>query len=389
MPSLTLPFQTRCIAPARGAQLEWTEQGVLLLLQQQLVGGRFALRSAARLRSCAFMSRELECAAMTGADALGCPALALLLSQAKREKNDPSCLETSPPATAMVTGDLYSKWSTLPPDLVRRIADSFLHTNDVDCYMDLRAVCPSWRAATDDPKDNASDRRFQLRRWVVLDEPFPGEGKPMLLLNADTGRFRHRKLPLPSDHYVVATTHGGYFVLADKSLPRAASVLNPLTGVVFVKTYGFDPDKFFSGYANDDRGFMVGMAEHMLLVFKPRTATSPCVSKFDMDTRGLWLMQSIGTFAIFVGHRRCLAVDTDKFPGVEANCVYYTEHLGTSAHICRCNNRRVERVSDAVDFVKLGEKFVLVADRPFTIIHLLSSYTVNVSDSQLALPQVS
>ncbi|KAI5003583.1 hypothetical protein ZWY2020_030743 [Hordeum vulgare] len=131
------------------------------------------------------------------------------------------------------------------------------------------------------------------------------------------------------------------------------------------------------------------MAEHVLLVFKPRRATSPCVSKFDMETRGLWLMQSIGRFAVFVGHRRCLAVDADNFPGVEANCVYYTEHLGSSAHICRCNNGRVERVSEAVDFVKRDERFVLVADRPFTIVHLLSSYTINSPGSQLALQRIS
>ncbi|KAI5003582.1 hypothetical protein ZWY2020_030742 [Hordeum vulgare] len=159
---------------------------------------------------------------MTGADALVCPALAALLSPAKREKKGPGCLETSPAVPAMVTED-WSRWSTLPPDLVRRIADSFLYTYDVGCYMDMRAVCPSWRAATDDPKDNASDHRFNLRRWVVLDDPFQSEGKPMLLLDADTGRFRHRKLPLPSDHYVV---------LADKRAPHAASVLNPLTGAV-------------------------------------------------------------------------------------------------------------------------------------------------------------
>lgn len=45
-------------------------------------------------------------------------------------------------------------WSSLPSDLVRRIADCFLDTNDVDWYMDLRAVCHSWRSATDDPKKN-------------------------------------------------------------------------------------------------------------------------------------------------------------------------------------------------------------------------------------------
>lgn len=45
----------------------------------------------------------------------------------------------------------------------------------------------------------------------------------------------------------------------------------------------------------------------------------------------------------------------------------------------------IETTSEEVYFMERDEQFVLVADRPFTIIQLLSSYTMNIPDSQLAL----
>ncbi|XP_037446393.1 uncharacterized protein LOC119316149 [Triticum dicoccoides] len=146
----------------------------------------------------------------------------------KRKKEEPTHLQTSP----LLSPTAAAGWSAVPPDLVRRVADSLLATNDLDCYMHLRATCPGWRAATDDPKSSESDRRFEPRQWILLDEVFESEGEEMLLCNADTGRFLRRKFPMLRDHYTMATTHNGYFVLADKSPPHTASVLNPLTGAV-------------------------------------------------------------------------------------------------------------------------------------------------------------
>ncbi|VAH13449.1 unnamed protein product [Triticum turgidum subsp. durum] len=425
------------------------------------------------------MSQERAAVTAMAPDEVPTPLATPVLPLAKRMKEDPA-------VPAMATEDC-SRWSTLPPELLRLIAESLLGTNDVDCYVDFRAVCPSWRAATDDPKDNTSDRRFHPRRWIVLDQVFQSEGD-FFLLNTDTGRFVHRKLPLLSEHYVVATTYSGYVVLADKSPPHVASVLNPLTGVVvrfamtvppdvgvahvvlsgggslrtlilvgnssrthymagpdnqdfttvhmaspdydllfkaavgggvytylnpyldgehytylnpyvegvltviynFLGTYRFDPLKFFSGHGNYDRGFLVGLAGHMLLIFKPSGIHYPCVLRFDNATHQLMLVQRIGKYAIFVGHQRCLAVDSDKFPGVEENCVYYTQHLGSSAFIYKCNiaDKKVERIFESDDFVRQDKQFVLVADRPFTIIHILSSYTINIPDSQLASQQM-
>ncbi|XP_044346404.1 uncharacterized protein [Triticum aestivum] len=84
--------------------------------------------------------------------------------------------------------------------------------------------------------------------------------------------------------------------------------------------------------------------------------------------------------AMFIGHQRSLAIDADKFPGIDANCVYYTDILGSSAHICKWNikDRKVERISESAEFLKQDKKFALVADRPWTIIHLFCSYTINI-----------
>ncbi|XBH81602.1 hypothetical protein VPH35_107131 [Triticum aestivum] len=335
--------------------------------------------------------------------------------------------------------------------------------------MHLRAACPGWRAATDDPKSRGTDRRFEPRRWILLDEVFQSEGEEMLLCNVDTGRFLRRRFPMLRDHYAVAATHNGYFVLADKSPPHTASVLNPLTGAIvrflvpvpqqmgaadvvfrdgsplklvficnsshaqhytaspdsqsftvldcgpdynfllktgvnggvyaslnkaatfailftYLAAYHFPPGlstsmllaNVFSGCTydrDDDRCFLVGLDGHMLLVFRKRTSIFPGVLRFDTVTRQ-W-------FAIFVGHRRCVDVDADKFPGIEPNRVYFTRHLDRSACIWKYNFKRIKAIFDDVDFLEQDDRFTLVADRPFTIIHLLSSYTINMPDSQL------
>ena len=148
-------------------------------------------------------------------------APAPVLPPARRKDADPARLQTSPLLPA-------AGWSDLPPDLVRRVADSLVAANDLDCYMDFRAVCSGWRAATDDPRSAPSYPRFRLHRWIVLDEVFPSDTR-RLLVNTSSGRCLHRELPQLRDHHIVATTLGGFFVLADKSPPHAARVFNPLT----------------------------------------------------------------------------------------------------------------------------------------------------------------
>jgi hypothetical protein len=99
--------------------------------------------------------------------------------------------------------------------------------------MHFRAVCPSWRSATDDPT-NSSDLCFSPLHWIIIDEVFESDAR--LLVNTATGRVVRKDLPLLRRFYVVATTHGGFFVLADKEPPHTARILNPFTGhmILFV-----------------------------------------------------------------------------------------------------------------------------------------------------------
>lgn len=138
----------------------------------------------------------------------------------------------------------------------------------------------------------------------------------------------------------------------------------------------------------NDLCFLVALGREMLLVGS--VEGSFFIFKTDIELGKLEDVDTINNYAIFIGHQRCLAVDADKFIGIEANCIYYTENLGLSARICKCNikDRKVEKISEAADFVKKDKNFALVADRPLTIIHLLSNYTINIPDSQLPLQQI-
>ena len=119
-------------------------------------------------------------------------------------------------------------WSSLPSDLVRRIAECILATNDLDWYMDFRAVCPKWRSATDDPA-NSSDTHFRPCNWIIIDKVF--ETGSCLMVNTASGRVLRKDLPVLRKYYVAAvTTNGALFILADREHPHAARVLNPFTG---------------------------------------------------------------------------------------------------------------------------------------------------------------
>ncbi|KAI5002473.1 hypothetical protein ZWY2020_027123 [Hordeum vulgare] len=418
------------------------------------------------------MSQEPERAAMAAAPARArAPSAASAPPPPKRKKKGPASRHRASPVLPA------AGWSALPPDLVRRVADCLLATNDLDCYMDFRAVCSGWRAATDDPRSDPSDPRFRPRRWVILlDEGFQlqddanadagGGGEQLLLLNATTGRFVRKRLPLLRRYYVVATTLGGFFVLADRNPPHAARVFNPLTGVLIRfaapvpaekevaarltshrdspwpllsllcassrRWYLAAPDsqsfvhgeregkedpnynftrmavaggiytkpkpedwfpKIFDLVHVDPREedvwhFLVELGGQVLIVVKLRGRVK--VFRYDDAELELMPVESIGSHAVFVGHHRCLAVDASRFPSVEADCIYHIDRRGLSAHICMYSLRdeKEERVSGgAVDFVKPHKLFVLVADRPFTIVQLLCSYTINARDSQLPLPK--
>ncbi|KAL6645692.1 hypothetical protein ACP70R_017300 [Stipagrostis hirtigluma subsp. patula] len=125
-------------------------------------------------------------------------------------------------------------WASLQPDLVSRVADCLLATNDLDYYMDLRVVCSSWRSATADPKATPGDPRFRPRRWIMLDEHGSDDDDDdkttrRLFVNAATVRFLRRDVRQLRSLSFVATTAGGLLVLAEREPPQAARVLNPFT----------------------------------------------------------------------------------------------------------------------------------------------------------------
>ncbi|CAD6224272.1 unnamed protein product [Miscanthus lutarioriparius] len=121
-------------------------------------------------------------------------------------------------------------WSSLPGDLINRIADRLLATDDLDYYMDFRAVCRGWRSSTADPKSSPREPRFRPRQWAMLDEVHQSDAR--LFVNAGTGRFVRRDLPLLRRYFVVACAAGGMVVLAERTAPHAARVLNSFTGAM-------------------------------------------------------------------------------------------------------------------------------------------------------------
>lgn len=137
------------------------------------------------------------------------------------------------PAPAKMAAD----WASLPGDLIRRLAHSFLAADDLDYYMDFRAVCQSWRSMTDDPRADGTDPRFHPKNWAMfykIDEP---NGDVIVsFVNLGTGRFLSKNIPKLSNKYILlATTDEGLFVLWELQSPQGVRVLNPFTGSVVAR----------------------------------------------------------------------------------------------------------------------------------------------------------
>ncbi|ONM56297.1 hypothetical protein ZEAMMB73_Zm00001d021117 [Zea mays] len=306
-------------------------------------------------------------------------------------------------------------WSLLPSYLVNRIADRILATDDLDYYMDLRAVCRRWRSSTADPKSRPLDTRFRPCQWAMLDEVHQSDAR--LFVNAGTGRFVRRDLPLLRRYNVVASAAGGLVVLAERSFPHAARVLNPFTGAMIsfgapvpclcdaaahvigdsLPTLILLPNdsrtvywansgsKRFRHYKRPHAARMqrplarlanecsVLWPGEMLVVFKlPRR-----VDVFKIDTgRGLLeRVNNLGSRALFLGDCKCLSVDADKFASVEANCIYYVvEELsyGFDVFVYSLKDRTEVRAGPAIDSIYPN---TLSAGPPFSEVQLLCCYT--------------
>ncbi|XP_051228371.1 uncharacterized protein At1g65760-like [Lolium perenne] len=370
-------------------------------------------------------------------------------------------------------------WSSLPAELVSRIADCFLATNDLDYFMDFRAVCQSWRSATEDPKISP-DPLFRPRHWVIIDRSFGGD-KTYLWANTATGRFVPKELPLLRNYWGSSTTPDGLLILMDNKLPYAVILLNAFTGyrirfaaplpdqimesaalvsgspptlVLSCKKMDIDDDlvlhetdrKVYTAYPESEsfavfeerhacplirlalRGiytngelgsvapFPIDMAEKIFTLMRIYNAEPDASSSSDdedvsmsdekaafnfligydnrcyllrsageiliilklkggmevykMDTQNYILesVKNIGNRAIFLsGNCKCISLNADKFPSVDANCIYYIKSLDYSGdYICMYNLRfrREEKIS----------KDMGCGSRPYTIIQHLSSY---------------
>ncbi|XP_037410392.1 uncharacterized protein LOC119273274 isoform X1 [Triticum dicoccoides] len=156
--------------------------------------------------------------------------------------------------------------------------------------------------------------------------------------------------------------------------------------VHFVKFFSVDP----LGHRGDVRCFLLDFGGEVFFITKAWGRVM-VLGIEPTEKQTLAPVETVGRYAIFVGHQRCLVVDAAKFPSVEADCVYYTLDVGKFAFIWKhsISDGKDERVFDAIDFVKENKRFVPVGARPFTIIQLLSSYTINLSDSELASKQSS
>ncbi|XBI22865.1 hypothetical protein VPH35_063827 [Triticum aestivum] len=304
--------------------------------------------------------------------------------------------------------------SSLPSDLVRRIAECLLDTNDLDCYMDFRAVCHSWRSVTDDPS-NSSAPRFCPRNWIIIDKDF--ETGSCLMVNTASGRVLRKDLPVLRRYYVVAvTTNDALFVLADstrtqpfhrphdpfhggRALQHEAKVSQCKKKKTAVISYSVWPLKVASAkralltafemsqiteYDLFQRYDILESAGELFLVLKEQHRLK--VFRINTDRIVLEPVESIGGRAFFLGRRgRYMSVDADKFPSIEANCIYYVKSTDGTHDIYKYDleGEKEERVSEARHSLNPSTYTLPATIPPFTILKLLSSYTNNIQTSQL------
>ncbi|CAM0904006.1 unnamed protein product [Alopecurus aequalis] len=391
----------------------------------------------------------------------------------------------SPPVLPTTAATMeFADWTSLPADLINRIADCLLATSDLDYYMDFRAVCQSWRSATDDPK-NTPDPRLRPRHWVNVEK----SKTHLLLVNTTTGRVLLKELPLLRHYHIAVSTRDGLLILNDRESFNTVSVLNPFTGywIRFIapvpdefvesatllsgssptlvmllcnklyadidpdgslqdasrKVYMGDPSSesfvvyeekdacplirlaargihtnggsgsespfplavakrifdlmryfnvdlemsddedtmmsedeaawnFWIGFGN--RCFLLGSAGEILIIIRIKEGLE--IYKMDTDRYTLEHVKNIGNRAIFLGgYCKCISVNADMFPSVDANCIYYIKGARLSdgfdmygdtmykdIHMYNLPRRRETRISEDKEY----------DSPPYTIIQLLS-----------------
>jgi hypothetical protein len=80
-----------------------------------------------------------------------------------------------------------------------------------------------------------------------------------------------------------------------------------------------------------NRCFLVKFAGQVFVIFKLQHQME--VFKMDSERDLLEPVKSIGNLAVFIGYRRCMAVNADNFTSIEANCIYYIRSIELDVHI--------------------------------------------------------
>ncbi|KQK07541.1 hypothetical protein BRADI_2g36141v3 [Brachypodium distachyon] len=276
-------------------------------------------------------------------------------------------------------------WSLLPDDLVRRVGDCLLATDDVDYYINMRAAYRNWTAAAADPRKAVpGDQRFCLRRWVLLDDHHSMIDQSfltrLLLLNTSTGRFVRMEIPhryRPGGcSFANFTSIGGLLVQAasswegdspgtrtrvlnpftDSSIDFQAHIPNPYTSTIDSSTAGpslchtnayllhhvvspnsptllLDRGPFQTACSAQigDREFSISrcsLADQVRTVWG--SGADQCSARpvgwmcFEVDSTGKAVRptRSIGGRALFLGERSVF-LDAEKFPSIDGDCVFY------------------------------------------------------------------
>lgn len=90
-----------------------------------------------------------------------------------------------------MAGNAEVGWAGLPDDLIQKVVDNYLSTEDLDYYVFFRRLCGGWRRATAEP-------HFMPNNWIILDhslslDDLVGDAA-VKLMNVRTGRIVEKKI---------------------------------------------------------------------------------------------------------------------------------------------------------------------------------------------------
>uniref|UniRef100_A0A0E0CD57 KIB1-4 beta-propeller domain-containing protein n=1 Tax=Oryza meridionalis TaxID=40149 RepID=A0A0E0CD57_9ORYZ len=335
-------------------------------------------------------------------------------------------------------------WSMLPSDPIVRIGDCLLAADDFDCYDNLRLVCRMWRSGTDDPRTaDFEDARFLPKKLAMLElDVNPGDHRAAAVatfVNLDTGRFLRKRVPGLRGCFLVAVTSAALVVLSDAAPPhgtrgegRPFQGAHPCGGggegggrddvaahgvrlVVPREVYVTNRGSIVSTVllTDDDEEEEEEGEQQQGVRPQPRAADTiamipiirmppPAVKLYAyfhhlVESAGELLLvdtvnkvfvpvRSLGNRSLFVSQARSFSVDADKFPTVEAGCVYVVEPGPATYERFHLADGRLEEAIPMVNRRRAaeGESCVL----PLTLEQVMVNYCVdteNYSELEIAL----